>query len=86
MRPPKDLDKYIPSWIAGIRLMDLALKYVCCRPPSARIKWSLTLWLYYPPDALKNSKAIAVPTRGTFGSGTYQETGKPRAKEIINGK
>lgn len=73
MRPPKDLTKYIPSWVAGIRLIDLAVKHVLCRR-DARIKWSVTILLYYPPGIIKNSKAVALPTRGTFGSGDYEET------------
>lgn len=71
MNPPKDLNKYIPSWVAGIRLIDLALQQILCRR-NARIKWKLELSIYYSPDDLKNSKEIAIPTRGTFGSGNYE--------------
>lgn len=72
MKVPKDISKYMPSYVAGIRLIDLALQQILCRP-NARIKWQLKLHIYYPPDALKNSKAVAVPTMGTFGSGDYED-------------
>jgi hypothetical protein len=72
MREPKDIKKYIPSLIAGVRLIDLALKYIICRR-NVRVKWQLTIWVYYPPDVLKNSKAVAVPTRGIFSSGDFEE-------------
>jgi hypothetical protein len=73
MKVPKDIAKYIPSLVAGIRLIDLAVKHILCCRDGVRIKWQLKLWRYYPPDVLKDSKIVAVPTCGTFSSGEYGE-------------
>jgi hypothetical protein len=72
MKPPKDIEKYIPSVVAGIRLIDLAMKHILCRR-DARVKWQLKLHVYYSPEAIKKSKAIAIPTCITFGSGDFEE-------------
>lgn len=66
-RIPKDIDKYITPWVAGIRLIDLAVKYIACRSKGQRVKWQLKLWVYYPEDFKTN--AVALPMSGTFSSG-----------------
>ena len=72
MKVPKDIAKYMPSYVAGIRLIDLALQHILCRR-DVRVRWQLKLWSYYSPEAIKNSKAIALPTCGTFSSGEFTE-------------
>lgn len=72
MRTPKDIQKYIPSYVAGIRLIDLALQHILCRR-DARIKWELKLSIYHSPEYVKNSKAVALPVMATFGSGDFEE-------------
>jgi hypothetical protein len=71
MKPPKDLEKYMPSVIASARLMNLILEMMLCS--KAKIKWELKLWKHYTEEDIKKSKMVAVPTCGTFSSGEYTE-------------
>jgi hypothetical protein len=79
VKPPKDIAKYIPSWVAGIRLIDLALQQILCRR-NAHIKWELKLFIYYSPEDIKKSKATVLPVRGTFSSGDYVEPEQAKEK------
>jgi len=66
-RIPKDIDKYITPWVAAARLMYIGLDYIACKRNGVRVKWTLKLSFYYPPDYKTN--AVALPMGGTFTSG-----------------
>lgn len=71
-KPPKDLEKYIPSHVAAARLITLAVDYILCRS-RARIKWTLKIHFYYPPEALAAHEGPCIATYATFGSGDWEE-------------
>lgn len=66
MRPPKDLDKYLDSNLAGMRLMYLALQRVMGLKPGWKVKWSISIsyWNDNPPEDMK-----VIPRQGSFSSG-----------------
>lgn len=74
-KAPKDLHKYIPSYVAAARLINLAVEHILARPKTL-VKWELKLSLYHSPDEIKNSKSECIPVRGTIGSGDWEEPKK----------
>lgn len=66
MKAPKDLNKYLDSHLAGLRLLYCALSNVMSLKPGWRVKWHLTvsLWNDNPPPELK-----IIPRQSSFSSG-----------------
>ena len=78
-RIPKDAKNYITPWLAAIRLANIALDYIACKPRGVRVKWTLKINYYYPQEVLNKSTAVAVAMGGTLSSGEEvpELTGNP---------
>jgi hypothetical protein len=70
VRPPKDLNKYQTSLIAGIQLINLALRQILCTDDM--VKWSITVsyWNndWTDKEKMAQDKRVAIHTRGTFSN------------------
>ena len=70
MKPPKNIEKYDSSTLAGMKLVQLALEHVFGCKDGVKVRWSLTLsyWNddWVDPEKTKDMKVI--PRTATFSN------------------
>lgn len=69
MRKPKDIDNYLPSIVAGCRLINLALENILYLRKGIRVKWELKLSYYRDPAWAPAPGQVAILQGVTYKSG-----------------